>query len=166
MNTKVREHLLSIALLFTLLNSCSGMPIGDAEILPMSSQQVVSGVYEVFSGQQKISFMFQHTSGLRIIFWPGASNGSQVLWNIVCLEQCPPNWEHFVVSNGFSATWQRASEFAAYLRAGGWHQVPLAAASAGYSSVKSWLDLMASSLTGFFIVVPVIMPVQPTEIRS
>jgi hypothetical protein len=164
----IRETIVQATLILLVFNlsGCAGMPMPTSGFQPLTQQQLVTGVYSALSGSQPVAFLFQHSSGLRIVMWPGATTDAETLINVACIDNCIPGWEHYVVSNGFAMTGKRASEFAAYLRAGGWHQVPLAAASAGYSSVKSWLDLMASNLTGFFIVVPVIMPVQPTEIRS
>jgi hypothetical protein len=165
-----RYKVCEMILIWALIPSgCAGMPVGANEILPMTQQQIATGVYNIANGGQPIYFVLRHTSGLRVLLWPGAQSNGQTLWNAVCVQVCQAGWQNQViaVSKGFSMTGKRASEFAAYLRAGGWHQVPIAAASAGYSSVKSWLDLMASSLTGFFLVIPAgVVPPQATEAKS
>jgi hypothetical protein len=154
-------------LIWTLiLSGCApGMPIGANEVLPLTSQQLTTGVYSVFSGAQPIAWMFQHASGLRILVWPGATNGAQTLINVACIEQCPTGWEHFVVSNGFAMTGQRASDFVAYLKSSGWQQLPpvLASVAAKGQTVADWMSMVSQSLSGFFIVVPVTPGMMPTE---
>jgi hypothetical protein len=173
MNAKYREHLLSVLLLATLLlQGCApGMPIGANEILPLTSQQLTTGVYAVFSGQQPIAWMFRHTSGLRILMWPGATNGATTLINVACIETCPNGWEHFVVSNGFTMTGVRASDFAAYLKQSGWQQMApvLASVAAKGQSVSQWMSLMSQSLTGFFLIIPITpdtLPAEALEVRG
>lgn len=155
--SKRREIVLMWAVAITLLlQGCAGMPIGNTELLPMTQQQVVTGVYSVLSGEQPIAFVFQHTSGLRILLWPGATNGDTTLWNMVCIRMCQPGWWH-TVGDGLSMTGVRASAFADYLQAGGWQRLTpvVASVAAKGQSVNQWLNVVANSLSGFLIVLPV-----------
>jgi hypothetical protein len=160
-----------VALSVALAGCSSGMPIGPNEVLPLSQQQLTTGVYSVFSGAQKTAWMFQHSSGLRILLWPGATTEAQTLINVACIETCPSGWEHFVINNGFAMTGQRASEFAAYLKQSGWQQMApvLASVASKGQSVTEWMQLMSQSLSGFLIVLPVApgtMPDEAWEVQS
>jgi len=161
MNSKVREHLLEILLVFTLFG-CSGIPMPASGYQPMTQSQIVAGVYAVFSGQQPIAWLFNAPgSNLRILFWPGATNGAEQLINMVCIQQCGPGWER--IGAGYAMTGQRASDFAAYLKAGGWQQLSptLVSVAARGQSVSQWLGEMSGVLSGFFIVVPIIPAMLP-----
>lgn len=93
MNTKFREHLLILLLIFTFLNGCSSIPMPASGYQPMTQAQIVSGVYAVFTGQQSIAWLYQApASNLRILFWPGATAEGEQLINMVCLESCAPGW--------------------------------------------------------------------------
>jgi hypothetical protein len=160
---KLLKQLTLIVIVFNLV-SCSGIPVGPNELLPMTQTQVVTGVYSVLSGEQPISFVFQHASGLRILLWPGATNGETTLWNLVCIRMCNPGWWR-TVGDGMSMTGARASAFADYLQAGGWQRLTpvVASVAAKGQSVSQWMDLVANSLSGFFIVIPVIPAMIPEE---
>ena len=108
------------------------------------------------------------SSDLRVLFWPGAVNGGERLINMVCLQSCAPGWER--IGAGFAMTGQRASDFAAYLKAGGWRSLPPTFASLGAraASVSAWLEECSGMLSGFFIVIPVAPEMLPEkqEVRS
>lgn len=163
---KLLKQLTLIMIVVNLMSCASGMPIGPQEILPMTQQQVVTGVASVFNGSQPIAFMFERASGLRVLFWPGATDGATTLWNFVCLQNCAPGWQS--IGNGFAMTGARASEFAQYLQDGGWQQVApvTAGVTAEGMTLHQWLQFAGSTLTGFMIVIPAgIVPPQPTEVR-
>lgn len=151
-----RYKILEFVMLVLLLQSCAGMPIGNNELLPMTQQQVVTGVVNVFTGNQSIYFSFQHTSGLRILLWPGANDGNTVLWNMVCIEQCGPGWQR--VGAGLAMSYQRASSFAQYLKSADWKEITPALAG-----IPVWIQENSNILSGFFVVFPVIPSLIPEQ---
>jgi hypothetical protein len=160
---KVCEMILIWAL---LLGGCApGMPIGSAELLPLSQQQVVTGAYRIYTGQQPIYWEFVNASGLRILFWPGATTGRETLINMICLESCAAGWERIV--SGYAMTATRASGFAAHLRNSPfWQEVTAAAPVAVSWAARMYAGIATGGTTEFLVVPAGFQLLIPEEARS
>jgi hypothetical protein len=166
----IRETIVQAILILIVFNlfGCAGIPISAAGYQPMTQSQIVTGVYAVFSGQQPISWLFSAPgSDLRVLFWPGATNSGETLINMVCLQSCAPGWER--IGAGFAMTGQRASQFAEYLKAGGWQQIAPVAASVAPKGLTfwQWMQVARNTMTGMIMIFPAgVVPVEPTEAKS
>lgn len=171
MNGKWTQYKLMWLLMICLftLDGCagSGIPIGPAEILPITETATVSGIYAVSIGAEPLGRIMQNArTGLQVVIWPGAQSSGEVLWNFACLVECKPGWDgqvtRYIAGPGRTMTWMRMSQFVEYLRQNGWVQVTGAAVSAA-ESIGSAVSMMSGAITGFMVVPVMIEPTQPAK---
>ncbi len=165
MSAKIREHFLSVFLLWIILNGCAS-PIGTAEVLPISQQATVAGVYAVKTGAEPLGRILQNANGLQVVIWPGAQGSGEQLWNFACLIECKPGWEgevtRYIAGPGRTMTWMRMSNFVEYLKQSGWVQIS-AASSAAVQAIGSAVQTMSGALVGFMVVPVMPIPAEAME---
>ncbi len=153
---------IALVLAWNLLTACSGgIPVGAMEILPISQQATVSGVYSVAIGAQPLGRVLENAQQLRVVVWPGAkmatSAGVEQLWNYACVLRCEGDWlnqiPRYVAGPGRTVNGATMSKFVADLKAMGFRELAPSALAAGES-----LSAFASQLSGAvfgFMVLPV-----------
>lgn len=156
MNT---EHKLMWVLMVALLalQGCSaGIPIGPAEVLPISQQATVTGIYAVQTGAEPLGQIWQNARGLQVIIWPGAASEGEQLWNFACLVgDCRGETLRYIAGPGKAVSGMRMSMFVEYLRQNGWTQV--VGASNVARAISQAMSVMEGAITGW-LVVPVVVP--------
>jgi hypothetical protein len=162
---KLINHLSIILIAFNFLTACSGMPVGPNELVHISQQQTVTGVYAVKAGLQPLAQVLENPTGSQILFWPGAKNGSQVLWNMACLLRCQGDWQgevtRYIAASGKAMTAERAGQLTRGLvESGWWRAVPLTGATLAQASAVLAANVAANWYT--ILITPVItLPEQP-----
>lgn len=145
------------------LNGCAtGVQVGPAEILPISQQATVTGIYAVKIGAEPLGQVWQNARGLQVVIWPGAQAGAEQLWNFACLVECKPGWQsevtRYLAGPGKAVTWVRMSQFIEYLRQNGWAQIT---GGSAVTSISQSLSAMEGVITGFMVVPIVPMMDEP-----
>lgn len=160
MNAKYREHLLSIALLLTLLlGGCApaSAPMADGQILELGVQATARGLSAALSGAPGTHMI---TDG-KLVFalWPTGN-----LWAGACLNCAVKDplgqWRYLTGGRGMAMTAQTASEMVRYLiDEHGWTSIPAAAARVAQPYAAIFAQ-MSTSLTGFMVFPVGVMPVE------
>jgi hypothetical protein len=139
-----------------LLGGCAGMPIGPDETLAISQQATFVGVASVKAGLEPLAKVLENPTGSQILFWPGARNGSEILWNMACLVRCQSGWQnetlHYIASNGRTMAAAKASSFTQELiDSGYWRVVPMTptaiaqmAASVSMAVGSNWYSIVVA----------------------
>jgi len=141
--------LLMLCLFF--LQGCGSMPIGANEILPISQQATVTGIYAVQTGAEPLGQIWQNARGLQVVIWPGARDGSQQLWNFACLVgDCRGEMLRYIAGPGKATTGIRMSMFVEYLKQNGWVQVTGAANVTRV--ISEAMAVMNGVITGYMVL--------------
>ncbi len=152
MNSKVREHLLSVTLLLTLLlGGCApaGTPILDGQVLELGIGATARGLGLALSGTPGTHMI---TDGeLLFAIWPQGD-----IWGGACINcgVADPlgQWRYLTGGRGMAMTAKTTSEMVRYLvEEHGWTAIPAAVARTmqPYTMV---LSQMSTSLTGFLVI--------------
>lgn len=155
---KIREHLLSVLLLVTLLTSCSGAPALDGQVLELGAGATARGLQLALSGSPHTHLL---TDG-KLIFalWPQSGG-----FGAACLNCSVPDpvgqFRYLTGGKGMYMNWKTAEDLVNWLISEhGWTTIPSAVAAQS----QAILSGMATSLTGFLFVMPVMAI--PTEAQG
>lgn len=126
MNNKVREHLLSVMLLLTmLLGGCAPAgipPIANGQVLALQPGYTLQNLFASLHGASLEAQAFTR-GNLALIVWPGPGN----LWSGACVKlSCQDTLVHFRIyanGNGQAMTAQTMSDLVKTLLAAGWTKV-------------------------------------------
>lgn len=156
---KIWSNWIALLLAVNLLVSCSA-PVGQAEILPITEQATVTGVYAVKVGAEPLGKIFENVIGTQIVVWPGAQVGREFLWNFACLVRCPEGWSgelvRYIAGPGRTTTWMKMSEFVSELKANGWVEISSSSAVANFAQATRGI------ITGFMVVPVFAVPTEVT----
>jgi hypothetical protein len=172
MNHNFRQYTYMYLLVVSMLvlNSCAGggIPITAAEMKPITEQALVTGVASIMNGAQPLAKVLENSFGTRLLVWPGARSGTDILWNMACLIRCNPGWQaevtHYLVGPGQTMRAEPMSAFVQSLKNSGWREIVPTAVAVG-KAVGSGVGGAVSTLTGVIIDGFTVIPVTPSTIE-
>ncbi len=150
---------MALVLAWNLAACAGGIPVGAAEVLPISQAATVEGVYSVAIGAEPLGKVLENAQQLRVVVWPGArmttEAGVEQLWNYACVLRCDGDWlaqiPRYVAGPGRTTSAATMSRFVADLKASGFRELAPSALAAG-ESVSAFASQFSGVIFGFMVL--------------